>query len=629
MRIFNILFIFCTISIFVGTPNGSFAEDSLKSSATADLQIAVGRMNAWLNGSPNSEGWRKYLLLNSLDTQAAKGDQADVWILQKVLSRFSGNVDGLDAAEFNDVRIGLERQVAILSRSRDVDMQFTIHSALEHYHAISIAELENTRARAVYELELLKRYYRKTLPSRDRADIFYDLQLDQQIEYLNELKFELPPEASVGKVESMLRDEIGRLKEVEAEIDAMPIEEEDYGDEEDEDEDEDDSEVDADEPFLSPPSPDDGEPTLEELELQTERIEQRIGELKELRLDLKEKDADRVAVRRAVLKKLAEFNSGYRKVAENQRDPWFVSTALTAERFNFLYFYGTDDNLQEEFLKRVTELKELVNESPDLSDRGVHGNVGKLIQWFESAGQVPELVSAVRAMHSHPNLYLSVSSRLLNQQLDSDVSRRQRIKEVFFGRIVRGVANVSGNVQVVLRPDPEQINVAIELLGAITSQTYSKERNFRINASSCANYSARRELFANVGGLHATDVKSNAIASSTYGGISSEIGFIKKLSADKFAKLKPKNDAESSLRIKAQITEPFVERTDIAVATAKDALTMLNEKIKEFSTFIPQVFARTHSDRIELVAHKSNQGSLASPGLPNGLSFVRCDVGPA
>ena len=623
MRIFIILFFFCAISIFVGTSDKSSAEDSLNSSATAELQIAVGRMNAWLNGSSNSQGWRKYLLLNLLDSQAAKGDQADLWMLQKVLSRFSGNVDGLDSAEFNDVRIALERQVAMLSRSRNVDLPFAIDSAFYQYHTISIAELESARDRAVYELELLKRYYRKTLPSRDRADIFYDLQLDQQVEYLNDLEFELPPEASVGKVESMILDEMATLKEVEAEIDAMPIEE-DYGEDEEDEAEAGPEPDDFDEPFITPPSPDDGEPTLEELELQTDRIRDRIKELKELRLDLKEKDADRVADRKAVLIKLAEFNSGYLKVAEDQRDPWFVSTALTAERFNFLYFYATDDNLQEEFLRRLTDMKELIEESPNLSDRGVHGEAGKLIEWFESAAQAPQLVSAVRAMHSHPNMYVSVSSRLLNQQLDTDVSRRQRVKEVIFGKIVRGVANVSGNLQVVLRPDPDQVNVAIELLGAITSQTYSRERNWRINASSCANYHARRELFANIGGLHATDVQSDAIASATYGGISAQLGLVQKIAAEKFAKLKPKNDAESSRRIKAQISEPFIEQTDKAVTNAKAGLVVLNEKIEEFSSFIPQLFARTHSDRIEVVAHKSNQGSLASPGLPNGL--VSSDV---
>ena len=605
------------------------ADQPLSSSATVNLQAAVAKMNKWLRGSSNEAGWRKYLHLNQLDAETALGEYAQAATLQRVLDRFSGDVKGLDAPEFNDVRIALSQQVALLSKNRSIDLNWAVKEAIAKYRRVSISDLEAARNLAAYELRLLKKYYRKTMDSRPRAELFYELKLDEQIEYLDGLEFELPPEISAGKTRSMIRDEQRKLKAIEEKIDAMPMEDEDeYDDEEDDTTETSVDKVDSDEsddnsillpPVLSPPGPDDGKDTLKDLEKQASVIEERIDELKQMYRDLKAADADRVAERTDVLNQLAEFNAGYDKVVEDHSDPWFVSTALAAERFNFLYFYATDDNLQEEFLERIGDLATLLEESPDLSDRKAHGEAGKLLQWLESAGQVPQLVAAIRSQHSQPNLYASVSAGMINALVaenSSSLNQRQRVKEVFFGRIVRGTAQINGDVSVTLNPDPHQINLAIRLLGSITSQTYSRERKWCINASAAGSFHGHRQFFGSLRGLDASDVESDANVSSSYGGISSNLNLVKRKAAETFQQQKPRNDAESTRRIKAQVTDGFIERTDEALEIAQDGVAKLGDRLEEFARFVPPLFVRTLHDRIELVARKANQGSLASPSAP-------------
>ena len=632
-------------ALFLGlsVPQTCHADQPLSSSATVDLQMAVSRMNGWLRGSDHEAGWRRYLHLNQLDAECTMGEYAQVATLQKVLNRFSGNVDGLDAPEFNDVRIALSRQVSLLSTNHNqaFDLNYAVRDAISKYRRVSISDLEMARDAAAYELRLLKRYYRKTMSSRPRAELFYALQLDEQIEYLEGLKFELPPEVSAGKTRSMILDEQKRLDAVEEKIDAMPIDE-DY-DDEDEDEDEDDDEEQEETktsvntgddapsdaksvllspPLLSPPGPDDGKDTLEELEDRAAALKEQIGQLKQMYRDLKAEDADRVARRTEVLNQLADFNAGYDKVAQDHFDPWFVSTALAAEHFNFLFFYATDDNLQEEFLDRIGELSELLQESPDLSDRAAHGEAGKLLQWLESAGQVPQLIALIRRQHSQPNLYASVSSGLINalvtENADS-VSRRQRVKEVFFGRIVRGTAHINGDISVRLNSDPHQINLAIELLGSINSRTYSRERKWTINASAAGTFCARRQFVASLRGLDASEVKSDAKVFSSFDGISSKLKLVQRKAVETYQKQKPRNDAESTRRIKAQVTDGFVESTDEALESGQDAIAALGDRLDEFAQFVPPLFVRTLQDRIELVARKTNQGSLGSPSAPTGF----------
>ena len=581
--------------------------------STVDLQNAVYRMNAWLSGSKHSEGWRKYLHLNLLDAQAAMGDQADLATLQKIHRRFDSNVDGLDAVEFHDVRVGIERHIALLSNGAAADLNWMAGQVASQFRQITVADLERARDEAVYELKLLKKYYRKTMSSRKRADLFYDLQLNDQIDELSALEFELPPAISVGKTTSQIRDEREILKEVEQEIDAMPASEE---------EDEDQRPGPEDDSLILPPAPDTGDSSLKELKEKKKRIEKRIDELKEMRLELAEEDRDRVQARKAVLRRLAKFNTGYKVVAEKRFDPYFLSTALVAERFNFLYFYGTDDNLQEEYLRRVEALQENLASSSDMSDRQSHAELGKLIQWFESANQLPHLVSAVRARFSNPNAYLSVSSNMINQVAGQDVSQRQRVKQTIFGRIIRGVANVNGNVRIELNPDPYQANVTIQLIGSITSQTYTRERKFRINVSAKGSYSGRRDIFANVGGFYAELAEVNACVYSSFGGINSNIGLVQKLAAKSFVKGKQKADAESSRRTRGEIREMFEEQTDAAIAAGREQFDKLQEQMIDKQSLVPAAYWRTYGDRVEIVAIKQNQGSLAasSPALSYGAA---------
>ena len=628
-----------SVSQGLAVPQECHADQPLSSSSTVDLQMAVSRMNGWLRGSDNEAGWRRYLHLNQLDSQCALGEYAEAATLHKVLDRFSGNVKGLDAPEFNDVRIALARQVALLSAHHQFDLNQSVRDAIGKYQRISVSDLEGARNAATYELRLLKRYYRKTMNSRPRAELFYELKLDEQIAYLEGLTFELPPEVSAGKTLSMIRDEQKKLREVQEKIDAMPVNEDDYEDEdEDEDEDEGETKTSVDgvkdvesgpdvtllQPVLSPPGPDDGKETLKDLEARSAALKEQINELKQIYRDLKADDADRVAKRTEVLNQLADFNAGYDKVARNHFDPWFVSTALAAEQFNFLFFYATGDNLQEEFLNRIGGLLELLQASPDLADRTAHGEAGKLLQWLESAGQVPELVALIRRQHSQANLRASVSSAMIDalvaENADS-VSRRQRVKEVFFGRIVRGTAHINGDVSVTLNPDPHQINLAIQLLGSITSRTYSREREWTINASAAGTFCARRQFVASLRGVEASEVESDADVASSFGGISSQLGLVQRKAAETFQKQKPRNDAESTRRIKAQVTDGFVESTDEALIKGQDAIAALGDRLDEFARFVPPLFVRTLQDRIELVARKTNQGSLGAPSAPAGYGW--------
>jgi hypothetical protein len=158
------------------------------------------------------------------------------------------------------------------------------------------------------------------------------------------------------------------------------------------------------------------------------------------------------------------------------------------------------------------------------------------------------------------------------------------------------------------------------LLGSITSQTYTRERKFRIDVAASGNYSGHRDVFANVGGFYANVAEVNACVYSSFGGINTNIGLIQKLAVKSFAKGKRRADTETSRRTRDQVMEMFQSQTDDALAAGRDQFDKLQKKLIDKQALVPAAYLRTLSDRIEVVAVKQNQGSLAAPSGPSRYS---------
>ena len=150
-------------------------------------------------------------------------------------------------------------------------------------------------------------HYRGTLPSNERANLFFDLELDDVISHLDKIKFELAPEISVGKMDSLIRGLSAQVDAIQNEIDAMPLESEDEDEEGEIELNEGDREIEI--PFnLRSPEPDNGRRTADELEEELEKLESQLDELKSQRREIAEKDKPRQSERRKTFLQLRKLS---------------------------------------------------------------------------------------------------------------------------------------------------------------------------------------------------------------------------------------------------------------------------------------------------------------------------------
>ena len=588
----------------------SFHQAAVASDATQQLQSAVHRLTARLSSDEHEEGWRRYLLLNILETQSAKGEQADLMLLQTIHQRFASDADGLNHPIFADVRKALANQINSLANASVGDIRYAIANAGNEYRAVTISQMENYRDQLLVELESLKHFYRAELSSYKRAQAFYTLQLDELTEFLAGIEFELAPEFSVGKMNSIIADVKEKLDEVEKKIDALPFTDEEDSPTPDDDPDEDE------ELSLEPPSPDDAEDTVGDLEKEQKALEDRITELNAQRKAIAKKDLPRARLRVETYGKLGAYEDGFSEAAKDYGDPYFVSTRLAFMRFMRSYRYGTEDNLQEDFLKNLDTLAGAMEDFESTSSRESIAEVGAALAWLEDAGQAPRLVTAIRSRYSLPNFYLSISSNLINQVASQTVRETSRLNENIDGRLARGSITTVGHALVELQNDPNQIHASLRLLADVNTSTYLQQGKVKVYVDVNGQAEGRRSIFANVGGLYANDPQVAANMNSQFLGTNSNLDLVNRIASKQFYKGQQQADVGAAARVKKDALEQFATQTDEPIKNGKQAFAEAKQKARNTSNYLPELYAYSQTDKIVLVGKKSSKSTLAAPGLP-------------
>ncbi len=175
-----------------------FSQSSIASDSAFRLQMAVQRLNAWMGASENSSRWRQTLLLNHLETLAAKGDRADVAQLKMVHERFISGLPGLEHPAFVDVRESIERHLDLLTRAQNFSIEQYLASIETRFAAPTLAQIEASRRDSLYFLELFQSQYLPNDVDGMRGMLFDELELALTIERIKRVDIQaLLPNASL------------------------------------------------------------------------------------------------------------------------------------------------------------------------------------------------------------------------------------------------------------------------------------------------------------------------------------------------------------------------------------------------------------------------------------------------
>lgn len=606
---------------------------------TQNLKRAVEKLNFWLSDSTEREGWQDFLLLRQLSSQTALGNQADLAVLQQIQSRFHSDTRGLNHPVFLGVKSALDNQIKRLAASREKNVDQLLSDARYSYSAPSIELLEQQRDQVIADIDALIHHYRNSMPSRKRALLFHDLQLDQIKAYLKDLPIEISPEISVDKIDSMIRDVRDDIDRVVEKIDAIPVapEPDDEGESEDEsDATEPSSDGDQDGINLNPPkiqlpgqiiigdgpSEDKGDETLEELEGQLETLEAKKEALRDSRKKVSKADLPRRRQRVKIVRQLRRYEVVFRDHAQQHGDPYFVIAANSLHDFSVGYFNGTSGNLQEDMLNRLEDVRENLHDinDPDQA-RTVSGKLGDSLRWLDDAGQSPALVTAIRAKYSNPNAYLSIGGNLIGDLVAQTISDRSPIRQKAFGRLVRGCAETNGCVWLQLIDDPDQVQAQLHLNANIASSAFVQQGKVQVFTNSYGTVSADRRVFIGLDGVRWNDTQADANFHSAFAGTSSRLNLVNRIARRAFSKNQSRAEEFAEQQAKDQALSRFNEQADKPLTEANKQLLKFRKKTFKKSNLFPAIALHSTHDRINVVAKQETDGTLAAPDRPQNFGI--------
>lgn len=581
----------------VGEPKDG-ADATFSSDTSKRLQESVRRLNAWITLKNTDKQLRSRLLLNVLDTQAAKGENADLEELERLQERFASITDADLSAnlELGEVADALLRQISNLNGNRVLDIASGLAAARGQYRQISAVELMRQRDVMKRDLKGLIRFSRESMESKERAELFEKLGLLGAIEELDKIQFDLPPANSATDINLEIRELNTELLKIERALDALP---------------------------LAPEPEEDGaevvDPQADERTALIKRQDQlglKVAALKEASAKARAKDQPRLKARAKTIELLNRLTINFNALSENNGGPFFNSAASTTEKFAYSFAYGTSPLTSYEFDQRLPALETDIAKLAGPNSTEAEGRVGAGLEWMERSNQIPGLLIAIRAKYSKPNIYVSIGDGLINRLASRNVVESQPLCETIDGRLVRGQMTTDTSVTIKLNEDPNQVHAEIQLTGGLTTATYIQQGKVRAYINTAGSVSGTRGIYGNLGGFFAIDPSVDASIGACFNGTSSKLRVVDCFAKKKFAKEKCKSEASATRRAKKETLTRFTEQTDEVLSDGRDKLSESREKMRAKSNLIPEIYLRSFDDSILATGEKSSLSRLGAPGLP-------------
>lgn len=247
--------------------------------------------------------------------------------------------------------------------------------------------------------------------------------------------------------------------------------------------------------------------------------------------------------------------------------------------------------------------------------------IARLLQWLGDAGQAPWVLAAVQRTLSYPNVYVTVSSRLVAARLSRSIDDVSPVEDCILGTRLYGTAHTTGQVQGILVPCEEQALVDALFEGTSATENVGYNGPATIYSSASTALAARKRFYLNAEGVFGLPAVSSAVTSTVIRQIDTGGRALVERIAWKRA-LRQQALAEAIASDHAQ--ERFNQRMDAQagdlVARANRGFQERFRQVLDERGLFPEYFhASTTSEHATLVLMTTGSTGLGAPTAPPEL----------
>ncbi len=248
--------------------------------------------------------------------------------------------------------------------------------------------------------------------------------------------------------------------------------------------------------------------------------------------------------------------------------------------------------------------------------------IGQAIGWLDSAGQVPEVVKAVRAALLRPNLVFQSDALVIAAGLAEPVDDIRPVRDFILGTDVYSTAHTTGQTVIELVPDQQRAVLDALFYGTAVSEGVGYNGPVCIYNTSVSRLASRKRLWLDAEGLHALGAVSSAETKTTITDIRSRRGraLVECMAWRQALRKKPAAEYIAAQHAAARLSAQVDHRAAEAIA---DANRQFHEKFRrplvERKLFPQQLRFSTDRQRLHVVALQADADQLAAPSSPPPL----------
>jgi hypothetical protein len=278
-------------------------------------------------------------------------------------------------------------------------------------------------------------------------------------------------------------------------------------------------------------------------------------------------------------------------------------------------------NVRQDFERTLDELADAVaavgDDGPDNAQAAV---IGRTVGWLKRNGQAADVVEAVTAKYSQPNLLVDVNEAFISDLVGSKVDQVEPVRDVILGTNIRGTGRTVGEVTVDVVDSPDQAVLTAFFQGTNHSKTVGYNRSAVIHSVGTTQLQGRTTLYFNENGLAVSPSTARATVSNKIVGIgSTKGGCVGKIVVKVASKQAPQKQPQAQ-QIGARHAEQRLSKrlTDEAATMVADANADYQRRVRaplERFNAVPRLINVSSSDERMMVRVLQDRAArLAAPG---------------
>ncbi|MDZ7616556.1 MAG: hypothetical protein U1E05_06095 [Patescibacteria group bacterium] len=245
--------------------------------------------------------------------------------------------------------------------------------------------------------------------------------------------------------------------------------------------------------------------------------------------------------------------------------------------------------------------------------------IGEAIGWLEGIGQAPDLIAAVREELARPNLFVTVSDRLVVAGMEEPVDETAPVRDVILGTSIHGVGRSVGNITATLTPNSSHAVFDITYLGVTTTRNTGYNGPVVIVSEGTTGIGATKRLWVNELGLHGHPTRANATTHSTICDIQAQRGgrMVERIAWRKAMEQKHLAEAIASRHAASRAGRQVDDRAAAMIAEVNhDFEHKFRRPATERNLFPSKLAFSTDEDALRVTWRQAAPAQLAAPTEP-------------